>query len=224
MHRDHTEAEAFIDALFAELKPHKNDLILDLACGRGRHAVYMNQKGYQVDGFDLSEESIQFAKEFENENLRFEVRDMRGNLGSNKYNWVFNLFTSFGYFNEADDDLNSIKAVANCLVPGGKLVLDFMNAQKVAKRLVPEEIKIAEDIEFHIERYAEGNHIIKEIRFNADQQQWRFEEKVKLLKKSDFETLCQKAGLKPVACYGSLDLQPFDEEKSDRYILIAEKL
>ena len=49
-YRDDTEARIFIDDLFKALKPDSNHRILDLACGRGRHAIYMNKKGFDVFG------------------------------------------------------------------------------------------------------------------------------------------------------------------------------
>lgn len=222
-HRDSTEAEQFIDALFKKLQPKKTDLLLDLACGRGRHAVYMNKKGYRVVGIDLAEASIDFARNFENENLHFEVHDMRQNFGENKFDWIFNLFTSFGYFEHEKDDEKAANAIAQSLKPGGKLVLDFMNANKVAKRLVPKEHKTTENIDFYIERYIDGENIVKEIKFAAEGRDWRFEEKVKCFEFEDFERLFKYAGLEIIQTFGSLDLQPFNRTESDRLILIAQK-
>jgi SAM-dependent methyltransferase len=223
-HRDRTEARQFIDALFTLLNPKKDDLILDLACGRGRHAIYMNQKGFNVVGYDLAEESINFAKRFANKQLHFEVRDMRENLGNAQFDFVFNLFTSFGYFNKREDDILALKAIANCLKPGGILVLDFMNAEKVAKRLVPKEHKNAGGIDFYIERYTTEKHIVKEIKFVAEEKEWCFKEEVQLLTKADFEEFIDLANLKLVAHFGSLDLQPFNAAHSDRLILLAQKI
>ena len=222
-HRDDTEAHDFIDVLFYELKLEKDAAILDLACGKGRHAIYMNQKGHHVVGYDLAEENILFAKEFENESLHFEVRDMRENLGENEFDWVFNLFTSFGYFESREENVKALKAIAKSLKPGGKLLIDFMNAAKVAKRLVPKEHKRAENIDFYIERFTRDNHIIKEIRFEAEGIEHQYEEKVQMLSKQDFEEFLEKAGLTVKTYFGSLDLQPFNESTSDRLIILAEK-
>ncbi len=222
-HRDQTEAHGFIDRLFDQLQPEKDQKILDLACGRGRHAIYMNQKGYEVVGLDLAPENIEFAKQYENERLHFAVKDMREDLGTTEFDWVFNLFTSFGYFDQPDEDLKAMKAIHKGLRPKGKLVLDFMNVHRVARRLVPEEVKQVNDITFQIERSILDGHIVKDIRFHAENMNYHYEEKVKALTKSDFESLFSKVGLVTIAAFGSLDLQPFDEEKSDRLILVAEK-
>jgi SAM-dependent methyltransferase len=108
--RDFVEAENFIRNLTQDLQLSKDAKIIDLACGKGRHSVFLQQLGYEVLGVDLSEESIEHNKQFETSStetlkLTFEVHDMRNelypNVSSEKVNAVFNLFTSFGYF---DDD------------------------------------------------------------------------------------------------------------------------
>ena len=70
--RDETEAAKFMNTLMQFLNLPMGSEILDLACGKGRHAQYLNTLGYEVTGVDLSPESIAFAKQFENEedNLR----------------------------------------------------------------------------------------------------------------------------------------------------------
>ena len=52
-HRNEEEAESFITLLSDHLKLSKGSLILDLPCGRGRHAIFLEQLGYQVIGADL---------------------------------------------------------------------------------------------------------------------------------------------------------------------------
>jgi len=223
-HRDDTDAHFFIDNLLAALQPAKTEEILDLACGRGRHAKYLNKKGYRVTGYDLSAENITFARKKKIANLHFEVRDMRSDMGTSRFDWVFNLFTSFGYFDDNADNQLAMNCIAQCLKPGGKLVMDFMNVHKVERRLVPEEVIDTSGIEFHIKRYTDDLNIIKEITFFADNRQWQFFEKVKKLSATDFEQLFAAAKLQPLAYFGGFDLQPFHAANSDRLIMIAQKL
>ena len=60
--RDHSEAEEFIDNLLTFLSPTPNSQFIDIACGKGRHSQFINQKGFKVVGFDLSEQSILEAR------------------------------------------------------------------------------------------------------------------------------------------------------------------
>ena len=68
--RDYTEASRFIENLIGFLKPTENATILDLACGKGRHAKHINRLGYRVWGVDLSSSSIESAIESENFNKK----------------------------------------------------------------------------------------------------------------------------------------------------------
>ena len=90
--RDYNEAENFLNLLTDFLKFKKNSKIIDLACGKGRHSVYLNKLGYDVLGLDLSEQSISFDKQFETESLKFQVHDMRNAIESEPVDAVFNFF------------------------------------------------------------------------------------------------------------------------------------
>ena len=73
-HRDHKEAEVFMKNLVNYLNLSNNASLLDLACGKGRHAIYLNSLGFQVTGVDLSKNSIEKAKRHENETLKESFR------------------------------------------------------------------------------------------------------------------------------------------------------
>ena len=62
-HRDEQEAAAFIERLIGHLQPPPGSRMLDVACGKGRHAVQLARHGFEVTGIDLSEESIAFAQQ-----------------------------------------------------------------------------------------------------------------------------------------------------------------
>ena len=140
--------------------------IADVPCGKGRHAIYLNSLGYKVTGGDLSENSIAYAKQFENDRLHFEVWDMRQTF-QNKYDAVFNLFTSFGYFDDDNEDLAVLKAMKTGLNDNGVLVLDFLNVIKTKNELVAVELKEVDGIEFHIKREIKDGFILKHISFFA---------------------------------------------------------
>src|SRR4051812_2242107 len=91
--RNDEEAEFFIDNLCAYLEPSIDCRLLDIACGRGRHSVYLNKKGYDVTGIDLSHANIKYAQQFENKRLHFYVHDMRYLFYINYFDIAFNLFT-----------------------------------------------------------------------------------------------------------------------------------
>src|SRR5215471_8363021 len=75
--RNEQEAKDFIDALIRYLQPPPLSPMLDVACGRGRHAKLLADKGFDVTGFDLAPDSIAYAKQYEHEYLHFYEHDMR---------------------------------------------------------------------------------------------------------------------------------------------------
>ena len=188
---------------FSRLNAH----ILDLACGRGRHAIFLNEMGFEVTGIDLSESNIEYARQFANDCLHFEVGDMREPFGAVRFDYIFNLFTSFGYFENRADNLRALRMMKQALKPGGNLVMDFMNVNKVRLGLVEEEVRQADGIEFHIERFIRDNQVIKEIRFEDAGKRHHFEEKVQLLERDDFEELFSEAGFKISDVYGDFSLR-----------------
>ena len=74
--RDYSEAAVFMDNLTEALALPKTAHILDLACGRGRHSIYLAGLGYQVTGADLSPKNIEAAKLHERPGLRFVIHNM----------------------------------------------------------------------------------------------------------------------------------------------------
>ena len=217
--RDEAEAQGFMNHLTAFLKLPEKAEILDLACGKGRHSIYLNELGYDVIGADLSSSSIAYAKQFENETLHFKEHDMCLPF-LKKFDAVFNLFTSFGYFENEEDNLRTIKAIKAELKPGGYGVIDFLNAETVIKNLVSSEVKIVDDISFHIEKYIKDGHIIKDIHFEDNDIPYNFTEKVRALTLNDFKHYFSEAGVTLQHCFGDYGLSPFDANTSERLILI----
>lgn len=222
-HRDDVDAQLFIDNIvpLINLQPHQK--VADVACGKGRHSILLNKKAFQVVGSDLSENSIKFAQQFANESLQFVVNDMRVPLNQ-KFDALFNLFTSFGYFNCHDENLKVLNSFHKMLNENGHFIIDFFNAKKVITELKPiEEIEL-NGIKFNIKRAINNECIIKTIEFDDNNLTHVFNEKVQLLTLSDFEKLCEKASLQIVYTFGDYHLHPFDSNKSDRLIIVGKRI
>lgn len=220
--RDYNEAELFMQNLVSFLQLPKESHILDLACGKGRHSVYLNKIGFRVTGVDLSKNSIEFAKQFENKNLKFKVHDMRENF-TDTYDAIFNLFTSFGYFEEDSTNIKVLKNIENSLVKKGIAVIDFMNVNYVKDNLITKEQVIKEGITFDIERKINQSHIIKDIKFNIAGESFHFQEKVQFLTLDTIKNYISTTGLKLKYTFGDYQLNEFDKNKSKRLILVLEK-
>jgi SAM-dependent methyltransferase len=221
--RDENEAQQFIDALLTFLKPEKQSNILDLACGKGRHAKYLASLGYDVTGIDLSLSSIREATKSEHERLHFYVHDMRNLFRINYFDFVFNFFTSFGYFEKDSDNIKALKAVGEGLKPDGKLVIDFMNASTVVKQLPFQAHVSRNGIDFNIEKKFENGFILKQIEVNDGGNIFHYSEKVQAITLQQFENYFSNAGLNIQQVFGSYQLEPYNENTSERLIIIGNK-
>lgn len=222
--RNDEEASTFIANLISILHLKKKSRILDLACGKGRHSITLNNLGYNVLGVDLSENSISHAKHSENDTLEFAIHDMRKQIEDEKFEAIFNLFTSFGYFDTIFDNKNVVQSIHHMLVDDGYLIIDFMNTTRLISKLVKKETKIVDGITFEIERKHDGEHIFKDIRFTADGKEHHYTERVQALKESDFINLLTNHGFDIISTFGDFSLNPFNERLSDRLIIISKKI
>ncbi|HRN94522.1 MAG TPA: class I SAM-dependent methyltransferase [Chitinophagales bacterium] len=222
---DETEAEKFVTAIAKELKIEPNTRILDVACGKGRHSKMFHQLGFDVTGIDLSKNSIDFAKQFEDEKLHFAQWDMRQTFHENYFNVAVNLFSSFGYLPTEEDNLTALKAIASNLKQNGILIIDYMNSEWVVKHLKAREILQLGAIQFHIKRKVSAGFVVKEIQFldeaGSDNE---YEEKLRIIPLQKFEELCSQSGLAIKNVWGNYELETFNSRTSPRIILHCEKL
>lgn len=220
-HRDDQEAQGFMDKLIQFLKARANDKALDLACGKGRHSIYLSKLGLDVVGMDLSSQSINHAKQFEHDHLSFECSDMRSPLVQ-KYDFIFNLFTSFGYFEDTADDLKVLHNMSDGLKDEhSRIIIDFINARKAIDQLKCKETQKLNGIDFNIKRVVRNTFIQKNIQFEDNGSYFEYTERVRAYSLNDFETMFEQVGLKMEYCFGNYSLEPYDQNNADRLIMIA---
>jgi len=217
--RDEDEANNFIENLIDKLKLDPDSEVLDLACGKGRHALKMSDYFQKVTGIDLSKNSINIAKKLNKENLKFFTGDMRNFSINKKFDFIFNLFTSFGYFENFNE--NSL-VLDNCnkhLKKNGLIVIDYLNPEKVVNTLVKNEIKIINKTKYTISRKIENNFIIKDIYINNKEH---FYEKVQLINLEMFNEILKKANFTIDQTFGNYHLEEYNKN-SNRLIITALK-
>lgn len=222
--RDHSEAQLLIDNLAQHFHLDQQDHILDLACGKGRHSIYLSRKGLRVTGMDLSVENIAIASKFSSEILDFQIQDMREPFGEERFSFVMNLFTSFGYFETEEENIRAIKNIAKSLRNGGQFLIDFLNPEKTIRDLKSYELKHVGNIDFEIlKELDENSYIIKTINFEHEGNAYSFQEKVKAISLEEFKSYFEQAGLVLEASFGDYHFGAFDAETSDRMILLTTK-
>ena len=156
--RDEAEASSFIQRLINHLAPAPDALLVDVACGRGRHSKILAAAGYDVTGIDLAPENIAFAKQFETEKLHFFEHDMRLPCWINYFDYAFNFFTSFGYFRTEREHYNAIRTIAQSLKPGGILMMDYLNMHYAEDHLVHKSDKEIEGVNYHLTKWFDETH------------------------------------------------------------------
>jgi len=221
--RDEREAGQFIGKLLSYLAPPKDSAFLDLACGKGRHSLRIAEEGFRVTGADLSEKNIAAAVKKETDRLRFVRHDMREALGQAQFDYVLNLFTSFGYFKSMDENERVMDAIFTELKPKGKVVIDFLNADLLSKGLVPAEEQVIDGVKFTINRSIEDGFIIKNITVDDGGKIHQFKERVMSLTKGHFTGMLNRRGFEIIDIFGNYHLDKFDPDTSGRLILIAKK-
>lgn len=223
-HRDLNEARSFIDQWLKKHPLPVNSHLLDLACGRGRHAVQLADNGYRVTGLDLSEENIAFANEhFAREGLSFVQGDMRHNLGSEIFDAVVNLFTSFGYFNTQEENQQVFDNIFQSLKPNGCFLFDYLNPNTLSHINTDPETKVIDDVQFDIQRRIKGEYVIKTIHVVDQGRIHTFYEKVKLIYPKTFREMLERSGFTVEHEWGDYQLSTLNTGSSPRYITLARK-
>ena len=224
--RDEKEAANYIDKLINHLQPKPNAVMLDVACGKGRHAIHLANQNFDVTGIDLSEDSINDALQYEAENLHFYLHDMRLPFKSNYFDFAFNFFTSFGYFLTLQEHDDAIKTIAESLKKSGFFILDYLNVAFAEAHLVTEsQIKI-EGVSYTINKWFDETHFYKKIIVidKVLKVTETYQEKVAKFSLKDFTEMYGRQGLQIKEVYGDYDFGKYDENKSPRLIMIARKI
>ncbi len=197
--------------------------MLDVACGRGRHALAFARRGFTVTGFDLSARALDAARRAARSAklpVRFRRQDMRRPFCDGCADLVVNLFTAFGYFDDDAESAAALAAMAHSVRPGGTFVQDFLNAPYVAATLVPETLRRVGETDVTERRWIEGGFVHKAITLQAHGHEETHREAVRLFTPDALAALHEAAGLRVTARYGDYDGGALTPE-SPRCLLIA---
>jgi SAM-dependent methyltransferase len=220
--RNDEEAKAFMDSLSDFFKWDQKVKILDACCGSGRHALYLESKGFQVFGLDLSENNILQAKSLSENPHRWQIADVRDFELPQQVDYTLNLFTSFGYFESDEDHVSMLRNINRNLLDGGILVLDFLNVDRVKASLKEEEVVAGVLAEYHLTRSIQSDRIVKQIKFSVEDVNHIFEERVMAYSSEQITELLTLAGFEVKTIWGDYHGAPM-LASSPRCIFIAQK-
>lgn len=223
--RDEKEAQDFIKKLVSHFRPPQGSAMLDVACGRGRHSRFLASLGFDVTGIDISPDSIQFAKQFENERLHFYQHDMRLPAWINYFDYAFNFFTSFGYFATRREHDDAIATIVKSLKKGGLLLIDYLNVHAAENKLLSHELKSMGNTQYEITRWMNDSHFFKKIRVTDPllDHPCEFVEKVAKLSLGDFTDMLSFQKMQVKEVFGDYQLNPYHISNTPRMIIVAGK-
>lgn len=223
-HRDFGGARHEVEQMIGWLELPQGAKVLDLCCGMGRHSLALAEAGYEVTGIDLSEALLREARAQAGAGKVTWLRsDMRKLPLAGGFDAVVNLFTSFGYFEEDEEQVKVLREIHRMLKPGGKFIIDFLNPAYVIRHLVPHSTREDGDNLIDESRRIEDGYVKKDIILTTKGEDTprKYHERVKLYPLETFRTLIAAAGLQLEAVHGSYDEDEYDEEQSKRMIFLG---
>ena len=202
--------------------------VLDLCCGVGRHSLEFARRGYRVTGVDRNAQFLAEARRRaadEGLEVEFVEEDMRRFCRPESFDGALNYFTSFGYFEDREDDKRVLRNLFESLRPGGKLVMDLLGKEKLARvfqerrwhrcedgTLLLEEAKLADDW-----GVVGGRWILVK---NGERKE--FTHRIRLYSAAELKAVLRDVGFDSVRCFGNLELDPYDHT-AQRLLVLATK-
>ena len=201
--------------------------ILDLCCGVGRHAVELARLGYRVTGVDRTSGYLDEARERAKDagvEVELVEEDMRSFRREGAFDAVLNLFTSFGYFEDRDDDRKVVRNIHSSLKEGGRLLMEMMGKEIIARKFAERDWRRVGDYIVLEERRLSGGWSWIEDRWIIIKGEERKEVTLahRLYSGAELSWLLEEAGFKIVDVLGGLGGRPYDEN-AGRLAVLAEK-
>lgn len=222
------DAEEEVEGILALLSLPPGSAVEDLGCGRGRHAIPLARKGYRMTGVDISEYMLRKARtsaEREGVEIEWVQEDMRIFRRDDAFDLVLSLFTSFGFFSDAENQA-VLDNIGKSLKKGGMLLLDLRNAGKGLSRLEDQDktidvpsgrLRMSVHFDMRTMR-AKAEHTLD----RADGIRISSGFDVRIYSMEELMAMLGKAGMRVKDFYGSLTGDPFDD-RSTRLVTLATK-
>jgi SAM-dependent methyltransferase len=201
--------------------------ILDLYCGTGRHSLEAARQGYSVVGVDRTESFIKKAKQKASDErleVGFIVADMKEFCRPNSFDIVINLFGSFGYFEDPEDDRQVVRNMHASLRPGGRILIETMGKEIAAREFKERDWSEHGSTLFLAEREPIEDWSRIKTRWIIVDGDKRIEHTVTVRSYSaaDLTSLLVKSGFGNCKAYGNLEGRAYDHE-SERLVVVGTK-
>ena len=220
-------AEDEVNGVINLLGIQQGSKILDLCCGPGRHSIEFAKKGYSVTGVDRTSTYIKKAQEQATSSsvkIDFIIEDMRKFRKSNEFDVVLNLYTSFGYFANPDDDKLVLNNIFSSLKNDGKLLIEMMGKEILARIFLERNwYKKGEVIYLEEKKIEDGWGMISNKWILIDDNNTKeYSFRHRIYSGVELSMLLRDIGFKSVKLYGDLKGSPFDNTAT-RLVALASK-
>lgn len=221
------DTAAQVDHIIKLLQIEHGAKILDLCCGIGRHSLEFARRGFQVTGVDRTKSYLDKAKQqakAEDLPIEFVTEDMRAFYRADAFDVVINMFTSFGYFEDADDDRRVIENVYGSLKSGGKFLIEMMGKELIARDFRERDWNEINGVIILEERKLSNNWEKIENRWIVlkDDQQVEYKFVLRLYSALELSSLLKQCGFSEVKVYGSLEGIEYDH-RAKRLVVVVSK-
>lgn len=201
--------------------------ILDLCCGTGRHSLELSRRAFDVIGVDRTAgylEKARLAAEQLNLKATFILGDMREYCAPNNFDVILNLFGSFGYFENPDDDRKVVANMYTSLRAGGQFLIETAGKEILARNFQARDWSEEGDLLILSERKISQHWGRIETRWIVIQGTRRVEHRVSVRSYSALElsSLFFNCGFPKVRIYGSLDGTEYDQ-LAQRLVVVGQK-
>lgn len=225
-HRNEAEAAKLVELILNNVSIQPGSDIIDFACGAGRHSIIFAEKGFNVTALDLSPNLLNIARKRAAElnlKINFINADLRNFCITSKFDMAVNLFTSFGYFENDEENFSLFSNASGVLNENGYFVIDYFNAKYIADNLVFHSEDLINGKKIIQEREIIGNRVIKKIIIGTNGTTKRYTESVRLYSDMELISAIEKSGLKVLNIFGNFNGSKFDLNSSPRIIIISGK-
>ncbi len=200
--------------------------ILDLCCGPGRHSIELAKLGFRVTGVDRTAHYLDVAKAHaatQGVAVEFILQDMRTFRRHAAFDAAINLFTSFGYFEDPEDDRQVLRNLRESLRPGARLVMDMIGKETIARIFTQKDwVEYPDGTLFLADR-----HVLPE--WTMMRNRWitirggervEFDFTHRIFSAAELKALMEAEGFIVEGLYGGLDARPYDRE-APRLVAVA---
>jgi SAM-dependent methyltransferase len=201
--------------------------ILDCCCGMGRHSIELASRGYRLTGTDLSEGYLKIARqEAEKRQLAVDWRrmDVRDLDYQDRFDGIINMFTSFGYFEDPEEDLILLKKLHAALKQGGVLFMEMMGKEVLARDFEERVWFEREGIKILLEYSVDLNWTELHNRwlFFQENKMTEYSFRHRIFAASEMAAMLWQAGFETIDIYGDFKGNLYDH-KAKQLILVAHK-